>query len=263
MIRKRRRYVLKKITVAFFSFAIITHPTLANDYNIRVYEYHPSKYILVDIARTSWPEARVQAIRECGTGRHLFCMRALGDNLLDPDPRIRQESARNLGLLRVQESLPYIQEAMAQEQDTLILSDLIWATGNIGADEGREMLYPYLENEEPLLRRMAVQSLGEIGNSEDSQKLMSMYENEKDSRVRLQLLATLIRFDSSNTQFRHDIIALITDPNKEIRYFAAIEVARLQMRDAYAPLMRARELEPEEEVAAEQAKAIRAVKYGK
>ncbi len=235
----------------------------ANYYNIRSTEYKPSKYLLVDVARFGWHEARVQAIRECGLGHHTFCMRVLGENLLDENLQIRQESVRNLGFLKAPECLPYVEKAMPVEKEQAILADYIWLVGEIGVEEGRPLILGYLSSEEPFIRRTTADSLARIGKREDLDPLAQAYDAEKDERVKLHLLAAILRMEPNSVKHRIDIIRLLSSPDKVVRYYTAIEIKNLKMKDAHAALVRAREIETEEDVNVKLGEALKASKFAR
>lgn len=232
-------------STAFFLFLVFNGWIEARYYNIRAYDDTPNKFILVNAVRDGFTEARVQAILECGLGRHKFCIRPLGENLTDINDRIRQMSARNLGFIRDERALPYLFEAVEKEKNIQIKADLIWAIGYIADKKSIGNIDIYLSSEHWQLRNAAADACGYLKATEKKEKLLSMLKTEEHFRVKISILSTLVIIEKSNTEHRSKLINFVRSNNPEERYYAAIALEKLKLKEAIGPLKEALEVEDE------------------
>ncbi len=237
-----------KLIILFFLLLFAGIPVYSRFYNIREYSNEPNKFILVSEAKEGFTEARLQAILECGLGRHHFCIRALGENLSDENPRIRKMSARNLGFIRANDALVFLYPALEKETDTEIKADIIWAIGYIGEKESVEKIEIYLKEDKWQLRNAAVETMGNIQADSQKETLEKMLESEKNFRVRISLLTSLVQMEPQNAKYRTMLILLIKNNDPEVRYYVALSLEKLRLKEATIPLQDALQIEGEKAV---------------
>ncbi len=245
--------IIKKVwklkpVILVFLFFIAGIPVYSRFYNIRQYSNEPNKFILVSEAREGFTEARLQAILECGLGRHQFCIRALGENLSDENLHIRKMSARNLGFIHSTDALVFLYDALEKEKDTEIIADIIWAIGYIGEKESVAKIESYLKEEKWQIRNAAVEAMGDIHADSQKATLEKMLESEKNFRVKISLLTSLIQLEHQNVKYRTMLILLVKSNAPEERYYAALSLEKLKLKEATIPLQDALQIEGEEAV---------------
>lgn len=238
----------RKQLIFLFVLLIVNGWIYSRFYNIREYDNTPNKFILVSEAKNGFTEARIQAILECGLGRHHFCIRPLGDNLKDNNDRIRQMSARNLGFIRDERALDYLYEAAENEKNIHIKADIIWAIGYIGNPKSIDIIDKYLESEHWQLRNATAEAYGYMKAHQKKEKLASLLEKEEHFRVKISLLATLIILTPDNTEYRKKLIDFVKSNHPEERYYVAMALEKLKLKEALKPLKDALEIEGEEAV---------------
>ncbi len=236
---------------------------------------------LPEIARVGTKQARIEAIRKCGGGRYTFCVRALVDNLKDPDHEIRKESAQYLGVLMsgkkskgefvnkalkdmIREQAVWASELkkkneVEKESDRInrieFMAVMILALGYIGDYNSATFLYDFMADKhqtlevanEPKVRRMAAHSMGLIGNINSLVKLKERLKNEKVERNHVDILRSIIVLENT-LENRQQLIEKLKSRDRWVRYYAADYIIDLKIREAIQPLENALALEGDEVV---------------
>lgn len=99
------------------------------------------------------------------------------------DPKTRSYMAVALSRFDLEESVPALRAALQAEEDPEVQLHLMWALGTKGAKEAVDQILPYLKSEREDLRKIAVYVLGVLGDPRTVAPVSSLLEDvSKDVR---------------------------------------------------------------------------------
>jgi len=98
------------------------------------------------------------------------------EQLKNPDPRIRREAAKRLGVLGDSGALSALQKAL-DDDSVAVVRTAILAIGTIGGCETRAILEPLLQHDTLWIRKAAVEALGKANCAEAAPTLVNLLDN--------------------------------------------------------------------------------------
>ena len=153
-------------------------------------------------------------------------VKALGQLLADPSPRIRKESAQALGVLRGREAAPALVESLKRESDSSGRRQMIRALYKIGDRQYGAALVPFIKDEHKTVHDEAIRTVGFLKVKEALEPLTKLYESEPEERRKV--LKVIPASGKDDLQFKLlDAIAYIGAPESN-----PIFLKNLQNRDS-------------------------------
>jgi len=104
---------------------------------------------------------RVSAVFAMGRSADARWAGLVQQELFSPNPELRYEAARACGELQLREAVPEMEE-LADDADTEVQEAALWALGQIGGDEAREILEHYCLAEDEATRTAAEAALDQL-----------------------------------------------------------------------------------------------------
>ena len=108
----------------------------------------------------------------------------------DPEADVRAAAADVIGGLKLIQAFPDLKKVYHETSDWLIQFSIIAALGELGHEEGFDLLKEALESDNALLQTTAISALGELGNI-DAIDLLTPFVNNVDWQVRHRLAQAL------------------------------------------------------------------------
>ncbi len=163
----------------------------------------------------------------------------------DPHFSVRARAAEVLGNLRDRDALPYLIEAL-QDENRNVKAAAIVSFGYIRDRSAVEHLIDFVRKEEDRgLKVSAINVLGVLGAGEAVPLLTEALENE-EPRIRRVAAQSLGRIRSSESTGA--LIERLNDENKDVRLFSVRALGEVGEADALSPLKSLLNLEPDREV---------------
>jgi len=132
----------------------------------------------------------------------------------------RQEAARRLGELGLEDAVEPLSLAFFDEEDASVRIQIIEALSQIGTDEAIAGIMDALDDTDENIRKIAVDALGGIDSDEVSDQvideLMYTAEEEPSLSVRLAAIEALFKYEDRESSIRM-LSELSSDPDPEIQ----------------------------------------------
>ena len=149
---------------------------------------------------------------------------AIAERLLDSNLGLRLNAAKALGVLKAENAIPKMLEAMKTGDSKLRIALLrsLYKIGNPSVDTG---ILPYLNDADKDVRDETMLTLGLFRSRKALPEVQKIYEKNPDSKLRLKALQaiSLIGDPSSKELFQRNL----RDPDAQYRQYAAEGLARI------------------------------------
>lgn len=210
---------------------------------------------MINKVRTGSKTERINTIRTCSWHKHQFCYRPMVDNLNSPFVEIRFESVKGLGILGIRDAIPHLEELLEKENSKEVISVIIWSLGMLDSKDSLEKIIPYLDHEDPAIRRNTGETLGRIGGEKAENLLKARIEKEEINRTKIHMIAALVRIDKTEADYRRMLIEQLSSEEMWVRYHAARAIYEFSIWGAARELKKAMMIEDVEMVRDELYKA--------
>jgi HEAT repeat protein len=153
-------------------------------------------------------------------------IRALGALMVDPDSRIRRTAAQAIGVLRGEEAVPNLVDALNKEKDSGVRLQVIRAIYKIGQPQYGAAVVPFIQDENKAVHDEAIRTAGYLKVKEAVAPLTRLYNTEPEERRRI--LKVVPASGREDLQFKLlDALAYIGAPESQ-----PIFVSNLDHRNA-------------------------------
>lgn len=149
---------------------------------------------------------------------------AIAERLVDSNLGLRLDAAKALGILKAENTIPKLLEAMKTGDSKLRIAILrsLYKIRNSSVDAG---ILPYLNDADKDVRDETLLTLGLFRSQKALPEIQKIYDRNPDSKLRLKALQaiSLIGDPSSKELFRRNL----RDPDAQYRQYAAEGLARV------------------------------------
>ncbi|MEC9466791.1 MAG: HEAT repeat domain-containing protein [Myxococcota bacterium] len=152
---------------------------------------------------------RVAASRALLSAGNQDFIRTITNKLKRPEPQTVSGAARALGVARRREAVPMLMELVGTTTSPYILSEALWALGEIGDGRAEDLVRRALIQER--CRAAAIEALGKLGGVKSLKEVVPCIEHD-DERLRLGAAKALERLLVRHREQQLDsIVATIVD----------------------------------------------------
>jgi len=102
------------------------------------------------------------------------------------------------GRLKIHSMRAKIEQLIKMGTDTDIIFHSIVALGDMGNVESRPLIFDFLYDSDPAMRRVAIEAAGKIGGNEIVEPLKNIYPTEQDFVMRLTIITAVCRLADRN-----------------------------------------------------------------
>jgi HEAT repeat protein len=135
------------------------------------------------------------------------------------DPKIRWNAAANLGIMRCEESVPYLIKSLKNDEMPQVRMLAAWSLGRIGTSEALSPLIEALEDDAVDVKTLSIWAIGELRQKEGAAALEKIGEVSKETgtlQLCLESLGKIHNYSSVPV-----IAGLLKNPDPHIRKEAA------------------------------------------
>ncbi|MBN1898012.1 MAG: HEAT repeat domain-containing protein [Spirochaetes bacterium] len=201
---------------------------------------------------------------------HIFAMNALGllkseksgDVILkfldSPDIQLKETALRALGGIQYKPATPVVIKKLKEEENERVRTEMILTLVNIESEKSQDTLISILtnENEKSLNRQFAATGLSRIKN-ERSFAILSQYIERTDTAIKARITEALGTL--GNKKAAMILQECLKDDDDVIRYYAALSLGKLKIKDALEILKYKKDYDPELKVRKASEKAIKQI----
>ncbi|HIE28365.1 TPA: HEAT repeat domain-containing protein [Candidatus Poribacteria bacterium] len=136
-------------------------------------------------------------------------------NLQSTSKNVRQEAARKLGELGVEDAVEPLLLALFDEEDVAVRIQIIEALSQLGTDEAIAGIMDMFDDPDNSVRRAAINTLRGIDSDEVIDELMYLANEDRDRSIRLVAIDALFQYEDEKVS--QMLAELSSDPDPTIR----------------------------------------------
>jgi hypothetical protein len=140
---------------------------------------------------------------------------SIAHNLQSTSKNVRQEAARKLGELGLEDAVEPLLLALFDEEDVAVRIQIIEALSQIGTDEAIAGIMDMFDDPNTTVRKAAIDALHGIEADEVIDELMYVADEDTDRSIRLAAIDALLQYEDKKVS--QMLAELSSDPDQMIR----------------------------------------------
>ncbi len=232
---------MKKLTLLFFSFLLITNIAFAQNFSPEEKEI-----LLLQDSRTLGENDKLLTYLKSDNkdivNRALFALANLQDSstvdeigmvlLENPTPEVKYMAAYALGQIPCEPSQIFLRTALKSETNFYVKTQLLEAIGKVGSEEDLQYVYEVIEPGYNLTKAVALMRFGlrKIKNEKSFQTLTDILKSSTENETKILCLYTMWRTGDAPLLKPHTELlkSYLKDPEPLVRSYAVSSLGKLK-----------------------------------